>query len=463
MIITHKKTKMKLIFIPLLVVATVFTVAGCSTTTTSAPIAMNAAPVVTQEIQHWTTSNGARVYFVPAPELPMLDVSITFDGGSARDGGKAGLALLTNSLLDDGAGSWNTDQIAQRFEGVGAQFGLVAHRDMASVTLRSLSDTELLQPALAMMTHLLHAPAFPQEAFERERKQMMIALRAEEQSPAALAQKAFYPALYGDHPYASPSMGTQESLEKLTLDDVRQFHAKYYVARNAVVAMTGNVNRKEAEKIAENLISPLSSGKVAVPLPPVKALTESIEINIDYPSSQTHVLMGQPGMHRGDPDYFTLYVGNHILGGGGLVSRMSEEVREKRGLSYSAYSYFSPMRQNGPFIVGLQTQNNQAAEALQVAGDTLREFVANGPTSDELVASKQNIMGGFPLRIASNSKIVGYLAMIGFYNLPLDYLDQFNPTVDSITLNDINKAFKARINPDKMVIVTVGGNASESE
>ncbi len=458
---THKKIKINF-FLASLSVISVWVIAGCSTMT-SEPVAVDVEPVVTKEIQHWKTNNGARVYFVPAPELPMLDVSVTFDAGSARDGVQAGLALLTNGLLDDGAGSLNTNQIAQSFEGVGAQFGLSAHRDMASVTLRSLSDAELLQPALATMAHLLHAPAFPKEAFEREVKQMMIALRAQEQSPAALAEKAFYPALYGDHPYASPSMGTQESLAALTLNDVRQFHAKYYVGRNAVIAMTGNVDRKMAEKIAEQLISPLRSGRVAAPLPPVKALTEPVEIKIDYPSSQTHVLMGQPGMHRGDPDYFTLYVGNHILGGSGLVSRMSEEVREKRGLSYSAYSYFSPMRRNGPFIIGLQTQNNQAAEALRVAGDTLREFVNNGPSSDELAASKQNIMGGFPLRIASNSKIVGYLAMIGFYNLPLDYLDQFNPTVESVTLDDIKKAFEARINPDKMVTVTVGGKASESE
>ncbi len=457
----HKKIKINLVLVSQLLFLTLI-FSGCSTMV-PAPIATDVEPIVTKKIQHWTTNNGARVYFVPAPEIPMLDVSITFDGGSARDGEQAGLALLTNGLLDDGAGTLSTDQIAQRFEGVGAQFGLAAHRDMAALTLRSLSDVELLQPALSMVAHLLHTPAFPQEAFERERKQMMIALRAGEQSPAVLAEKAFYTAVYGDHPYASPSLGTQESLAALTLDDVHRFHEKYYVARNAVIAITGDVDRKAAEKIAENLISPLPAGEAAAPLPPVKALTEPVEIKIDYPSSQTHILIGQSGMHRGDPDYFTLYVGNHILGGSGLTSRISEEIREKRGLSYSAYSYFSPMRRDGPFIIGLQTQNSQAAEALQVAKNTVRGFVANGPTSDELVASKKNIMGGFPLRIASNSKIAGYLGMIGFYNLPLDYLDQFNPTVKDVTLDDIKKAFKLRINPEKMVTVIVGGNALESE
>ncbi len=460
-VIFKKYGKIELTFVnSLLLIVTVAAVAGCSSIDTKA-VTESTEPVTVKKIQHWVTDNGARVYFVPAPELPMLDVSITFDAGAARDGAKPGLALLTNGLLNDGAGSLNTDQIAQRFEGVGAQFGLSAHRDMAIVTLRSLSDAELLQPALATMAHLLHMPSFPKEAFERERKQMLIALQAREQSPAAIAEKAFYAALYGDHPYASLPVGTAESLASLTLDDVRSFHAKYYVARNAVVAITGNVDRQMAEKIATDLTSPLAEGEAAAALPPVKELTESVEIKIDYPSTQTHILVGQPGMHRGDPDYFTLYVGNHILGGSGLVSRISEEVREKRGLSYSAYSYFSPMRRNGPFTIGLQTENSQAEKALQVAMDTLREFESNGPTEEELIAAKKNIMGGFPLRIASNSKIAGYLGMIGFYNLPLDYLEQFNPTIESVTLEDIKKAFRSRINPDRMVTVIVGGSASD--
>lgn len=166
--------------------------------------------------------------------------------------------------------------------------------------------------------------------------------------------------------------------------------------------------------------------------------------------------MGQPGMHRGDPDYFPLYVGNHILGGSGLVSQLSQEVREKRGLSYSVYSYFSPMRRSGPFIIGAQTKNSQVDEAVAVIQQTLQRYLDNGPTEQELIAAKQNISGGFPLRIASNSKIVEYLAMIAFYDLPLDFLETFVTKVEAVTREQIHQAFKRRLDPDGFVVVTVG-------
>jgi zinc protease len=151
-----------------------------------------------------------------------------------------------------------------------------------------------------------------------------------------------------------------------------------------------------------------------------------------------------------------LYVGNHILGGSGLVSRISEQIREKRGLSYSAYSYFNPMRQQGPFIIGLQTRNDQANEALQVARDTLQKFIQDGPTAKELEESRQNITGGFPLRLSSNKKIVGMLALIGFYQLPLDYLDSFSARVEAVTIDDIRTAFSQHLRPQQMVTVLVG-------
>ncbi|MCG8098279.1 MAG: insulinase family protein, partial [Candidatus Thiodiazotropha taylori] len=177
---------------------------------------------------------------------------------------------------------------------------------------------------------------------------------------------------------------------------------------------------------------------------------------IPFPSTQSHLYLGQPGLKRGDPDYFPLYVGNHILGGSGLVSLLSEEVREKRGLSYSVYSFFIPMRQLGLFQVGLQTKNEQADEALKVVKDTLQRYITEGPTDEELKAAKQNITGGFPLRIASNGKIVEYLAVIGFYDLPLDYLDRFVERIEAVSKEQIRDAFKRRVDSERLVRVQVG-------
>ncbi|MFQ5469086.1 MAG: M16 family metallopeptidase [Gammaproteobacteria bacterium] len=415
------------------------------------------------KIQHWTTENGARVYFVPAPELPMVDIQVVFDAGGARNGDQGGIAHLTNTLLDDGAGDYNADQIAEEFEGLGARLGMSAHRDMAVVSLRSLTDETLLNRAIEMLKEILIRPTFPADSLERERNQMLLALRAEQQQPSSIASKAFMKAVFGDHPYGRHPLGTIKSVKTLTRDDVVAYYQHYYVAKNAVIAVVGAIDRNQAENVVADLVSELPAGDAAPPLPKVKALDEEKSIHIGFPSSQTHVLVGQPGMTRDDPDYFPLYVGNHVLGGSGLVSRISEEVREKRGLSYSAYSYFSPMRKKGPYTLGLQTKNEQTDEALKVLLDTLNEFIENGPSKKELKASKQNITGGFPLRISSNSKIVGNLSSIGFYGLPLDYLDTFNAKVEAVTVEDIKTAFKRRIDPHRLITITVGGDKIPNE
>ena len=414
-------------------------------------------------IQHWTTTNGARVYFVPAPELPIVDIRIVFDAGSAKDGDKSGVAQLTNGLLGAGAAELNADQIAERFEGVGAQFGSSAQRDMAVVSLRSLLDRSLLDPALATLTTVLAEASFPADAFERERKRTLVGLRAELQSPGDIAEKAFFKALYGDHPYNSPPNGTEQSVSALSRDDVINFYKRYYVARNATVAIVGAVDRQGAERLAEQVAGKLPEGTAAPVVPPASELDQAKALRISHPSEQTHILTGQAGITREDPDYFPLYVGNHILGGSGLVSRISDEVREKRGLSYSSYSYFVPMRAQGPFIAGLQTRNDQADQALAVLRDVLRDFIAKGPKDAELIAAKKNITGGFALRLDSNSKIVENLAMLGFYQLPLDYLDTFNRKVDAVTAQQIRDVFQRRMHPDRMVTEMVSNSPAAAQ
>lgn len=408
-------------------------------------------------IEHWQTANGARVYFVPAPELPMVDVQVVFNAGSARDGGQPGLAQLTHVLLDKGADGLSADTIAQRLEGVGARLSGDSLRDMALLRLRSLNDLKYLQPAVEVFAKVLAKPDFNAADLERERARMLVSLQHDQQKPGTVAEKTFYAALYGEHPYAVPPEGTVDSLDALDRAALRAFHARYYVARNAVVAIVGALDRAAAERLAEAVTEALPAGEPAPVLPAVNDLQAAQEKRIAHPSSQTHVLVGQPGMRRDDPDYFALYVGNHVLGGGGLVSRLSDEVREKRGLSYSVYSYFLPMAERGPFQLGLQTRNDQVDEALQVLRGTLAEYIAEGPTAKELEAAKNNITGGQALRIDSNRKILEYLAVIGFYDLPLDYLETFNSKVEAVTLEQVREVFQRRIRPERMLTVLVGG------
>ncbi len=394
--------------------------------------------------------------FVHAPELPMLDIELVFDAGSARDKNSQGLALLTNALLPDGAGDWSADQIAERLESVGAEIDIGSGRDMAWVSVRTLTEPQALETAVETLATVVSAPRFQLADFERNREAMLVSLSQGEQSPGTVAGKAFFKALYGEHAYAGYRGGSRESLAALSTSEVKAFYQRYYVARNALVAIVGAVDRRQAEQLAERVTAGLTAGEHAPQPPKVSPLEKAQEVIKPFPSSQSHILIGQPGVYRGDPDYFTLYVGNHILGGGGLVSLLSEEVREKRGLSYSIYSYFSPMRRSGPFIVGAQTQNARADEALAVIRKTLQRYIDEGPSETELTAAKQNITGGFPLRIASNSKIIGYLAMLGFYDQPLDYLDTFVDKINAVTREQIREAFARRIDPARFVTVVVG-------
>lgn len=408
------------------------------------------------EIEKWSMKNGARVYYVHAPELPMVDVQVVFDGGSARDEGKPGRAVLTNALLAEGAGGLDADTIARRFEDVGASFSNDALRDMAYVAVRTLTEPALMKQAIDTAALVLNQPDFPQTAIDRERSRILVSLRRQEQSPEAIAEKAFFRALYDGHPYAHPPLGTEDSLKALSRDDLRAHYRRYYVARNATVAIVGDVDRATARRLAQTLVGRLPAGEPAPALPAVPVRTASEVVNIPFPSAQTHILVGQPGMRRDDPDYFALYVGNHVLGGGSFTSRITKAIREERGFAYSAYSFFSPMAVEGPFQVGLQTATANRDEALKVLRETVTEFVSKGPTAAELDASKKNITGGFPLRIDSNSDIVQYLAVIGFYGLPLDYLEKFNARVEAVTAEQIRDAFQRRLRPDAMVVVSVG-------
>lgn len=413
--------------------------------------------VAAPAIQHWVTDSGARVYFVPATGLPMVDINITFAAGSARDGDRPGAANMTSTLLDKGAAGMSANEIAERIESLGAEMSTSSARDMGWAELRTLSDAAHLDPALAILAKVIGSPDFNKKDFERERKRTLVGIQRSEQSAATVASNEIFHAVYGDHPYASRPTGTIEEVKALTLDDVKAFYQRYYVARNAVIGIVGDLDRKQAEQVAMTITSGLSKGERAEKLPQVSAPDKASMQRIAHPSTQSQVQMAVPGMHRGDPDYFTLYVGNHILGGSGLVSRLSEEVREKRGLSYSVSSYLSPMEQDGPYLFSLQTRNDQVDEALKVMRETLEKFVDKGPTDEELVSAKKNITGGFALRIDSNAKILGYLVMIGFYDMPLDYMDAFTGKIEAVTREQIVETFKRRVFPDRMQTVIVGG------
>ncbi|OGU21826.1 MAG: zinc protease [Hydrogenophilales bacterium RIFOXYD1_FULL_62_11] len=411
-------------------------------------------------IQNWQTPQGARVYFVESHELPMLDISVDFPGGSVRDPArKPGLARLTHGLLDQGAGGLSDSAIAHRLADVGAEMGGTFDHDRAGVTLRTLSSSVEKTAALDMLARVLQQPEFPQAIIKREKQRLISGIREAEADPGTVAEKAFYRALYGTHPYAHDPSGDPAAIEKLTRGDLQAFYRAHYSAPNAVIALMGDISRAEAEAIAARLAAGLSKAARVAELPKTAPAPNS-DARIAHPSTQSHVLVGAVGMARGDPDFFPLFVGNYVLGGGGFDSRLMKEVRDKRGYAYSAYSYFIPMQEAGPFQLGLQTKLEQTDAALKVARDTLRQFIAEGPNEAELTQAKSNLTGGFPLRIDSNRKILDYLSVIGFFNLPLDYLDTWVSKVNAVDVAAVKQAFSRRLDADKLVVVVVGAEGA---
>lgn len=407
------------------------------------------------KIEHWQTSTGAGVYFVENHDLPIVDISIDFAAGSARDSeAKAGLSAITRHMMTTGAGGMSEEEISRRLADIGAVLGGEQDMDRAGFKLRTLSKSPERERALEIFGKIVQQPDFPEAILQREKTRIIANLKEAATKPDSISSKVFMKAVYGSHPYGFES--APETVEAIQREDLEQFYRTHYSAGNAVIALIGDMSREQAQAIAEQLTAALPKSPLPPALPAVELPQQAQEQRIAHPASQSHILVGYPGVRRGDPDYFPLYVGNYILGGGGFVSRLTSEVREKRGLVYSVYSYFMPMAVEGPFQIGLQTKKEQGEEALKVVRDTLQRFMEKGVTEDELKAAKQNLIGGFPLRLDSNAKILDYLAVIGFYKLPLSYLEDFNKEVEKVTAAQIKEAFNRRIHPDQMVTVVVG-------
>ncbi|MBH1965769.1 MAG: insulinase family protein [Comamonadaceae bacterium] len=421
-------------------------------------------------IQNWTQPNGAQVFLVESPSIPMVDVRIDFDAGSRRDTrSQAGLADVTTLIAGKGVRasgsepSLDENQLGEAWADLGASFGGGATSDRMSFRLRTLTEPDLLRKAVHLAARELGEPSWPEDVWQRERERMTASIKESRTRPGTIAGLAYSKAVYGTHPYGFEV--TPESLAAISIDNMRDRYASGILPCRAKVTVVGAVTRAQAETLVTQLFQRLPSGSsTACPslpaIPEVAALSAPQEERIAFKSAQAQVLIGQPGYKRDDPDYFPLVVGNYILGGGGFVSRLTTEVREKRGLSYSVGSYFSPALHAGAFTLTLQTRPDQADEAIRVSKQVLTDFMAKGPTPAELKAAKDYLQGGFALRIDSNAKLLDTVADIAWNGLPLNYLDTWVEQVGRVSVADIQAAFARKLQPEKMVTVVVGGAGS---
>ncbi|MDA7842831.1 insulinase family protein [Methylophilaceae bacterium] len=405
-------------------------------------------------IQNWKTLNGTQVYFVENHSLPVVDVNIMFSAGSVRDSKETnGVASMTNHLMFSGSAGLSEQELMNSFADIGAQVGSNFNRDQSSFSLRTLSEEK--SKAIQLFKVVLQKPNFDREILDREAKRYVANIAQAETMPEAIATKKFMKSIYGEHPYGLPSSGTIDSINRIKTANLKKFFKEFYVANQADIVIVGDVTKDEAEIIANDISNGLPVNKNIKVIPDVKQVKKQ-EIRISHPAKQAHLYYGTPIMKRNDPDFFPLYVGNHVLGGSGFGSRLTYEIREKKGLVYSVYSYFMPLFKKGPFEVALQTSKGQVDEAMGLIKTTIQNFIDKGPSESELQASKDNIIGGFALRFGSNQKIMNYVSMMAFYNYPFDYLKTYTKKINAVTVDQIKTAFKKRVDLNSFSTVIVG-------
>lgn len=422
-------------------------------------------------IEQWQQPSGTSIWLASSMGIPMVDVHVEFDRGKRRDPeNKMGLSSLAAALASKGVLAWK-DQAAldeaalgDAWADLGAEFNISSDDDTFSFDLRSLTYPDVLPKSIALAAHQIAAPAFDPAIAQREIEKTIAAIKEAETQPGYVEGVAYAKAVFANHPYGHVT--TEASLKALTLDDLKQFYKTQLNPCHAKVSIVGALTREQADQMVTQLLEGLQvAGQTTCPplaaVPDAPKLSAVIKQDIPFDSAQAQIMIGQPAMKRSDPDFFAILVGNHILGGSGLVSRLSEQVREKRGLTYSIDSYFAARQSVGEFTIALQTRPDQAQQAADLSMQVLKEFIEQGPTQEELQAAKDNLIGGFPLRIDSNRNLLSNIANIARNGLPLNYLDTWTQKVDAVTIEDIKRAFAAKLQPDKMATVIVGAKPAQ--
>lgn len=410
------------------------------------------------DIRRWQTREGTKILLVERHENPIVDMQISFKGaGSAfNPPGKGEVAEFTAALLTDGTRKLDEEAFNARANDLAADIGSGAGDESAAVNLRSLSKPANLNAAVDLVNQSLTAPRFDAAVFQRRQQQSMTALQQNETDPGFIAARALTRLNYPDHPYGSSAQTSVAGLKAVTLDDIRAFYRRHYAKSNAIVSVVGDLNRRQTEALVNKVLAGLPASSAEHGNLPAVSAREGQRQDRAFAGEQAQVLLGMPLIKRNDPDYYALVAGNYILGGGGFDSRLMKTLRDEHGYTYGASSSLSPSTEAGPFTIGFSSQKATAGAALAVAQKVLADFIAQGPTEAELQQAKDNIVGSFPLRFDSNAKLLKYLNLIGYYNLPDDYLEVYPKAVAALTVNDVKSAWQRRVKLQDMNIVVVG-------
>lgn len=407
------------------------------------------------DVKRMTLENGLTLMIVERHNLPVVKVNIGINAGNLHEPEeKAGLANLTASLLTEGTKNRTSQQISEEIEFVGGSVGASGGDDYINASLSVLKkDTDL---GFELLSDIILNPVFPEDELNKKRERIKAGLKAQEDDPGFVASKNFKKAVFGAHPYGRLVTGTAETLDKIKRDDLRDFHSKYYLPNNSVMAVVGDITSGEVERLIKKHFRLWEKKDLKVPpLPEIETAKKKKTITIDKDLTQANIIMGHIGVSRDHPDYYKLSVMNYILGGGGFASRLMQNIREDKGLVYSIHSYFAPDKYGGRFQVSLQTKNESANMAIE---EILKEIkrIRSTPVSDiELSDAKSFLTGSFPMRIETSSRIAGFLVAVEYYGLGADYIDNYPGFINSVTKEEVLKVAVKYLDPENYILVVV--------
>ena len=419
-----------------------------------AAAAFLALPANAIDIKEVTSPGGIKAWLVEEPSIPFMALEIRFKGGASVDReGKRGAINLMTGTIEEGAGDLDATQFAAAREALAASYRFDVHDD--ALTISSQFLTENRPEALALLRKALIEPRFDQSAIDRVRAQVLSGIRSNEQDPANIAQETFMTKAFGDHPYGSAVEGTIESVEALTRDDILTAYKDVMARDRVYVGAVGDITAEELGAILDDLLGALPETGAPLPQDVDVALTGGKTV-VPFNTPQSVAVFGHEGIERDDPDFFAAFVMNQVLGAGGFGSRLMEEVREKRGLTYGVNSYLAPKDHAELMLGQVASSNDRIAQAIEVIRDEWAKLAAEGVTEQELEDAKKYLTGAYPLRFDGNSTIANILTGMQMDDLPIDYADTRNDKVNAVTLDDIKRVAARLMQPDALHFVVVG-------
>jgi zinc protease len=414
-----------------------------------------ALPANAMKIQKVTSKKGIEAWLVEDHSRPILSLQFGFVGGAAQDpAGKPGVAAFVSGMLDEGAGNLDSEAFQTRLEDLAAKMSVSASYDHVTVSFQALTQNR--EPSLQLLQMALTSPHFAPADAERIREQLIGNLKVEEKDPNKTASNEWFKLAFGAHPYGRPANGTLESIAAITPSDLHDYVKKIFARDNLKVAVVGDIDPASLGEALDRLFGDLPQKSERIPVPEVAWQTAPKQRIVQMPNPQSVVQFGFKGLKRSDPEFIPAYILNYVVGGGGFSSKLMQEVREKRGLAYSVYTYLYPLDHAGIFAGGVATENKTVGQSLDLIKTELEHAAQGGLTPEELRTAKDYLIGSFALRFDTSAKIAAQLLAIQLDNLGIDYIDRRNGEIEAVTAADIKRVAKRLLEP-KNLIVTVAG------